>query len=1211
MKKRHFRGLRASCILAPLSLLLPASAIAQSTNATISGTVADPTGAAVPNAQLTLTSVATGSVAKTTSGPDGLFSFPNLQPGIYELRAAAQGFRDFVQTGIEMTMNALVRQDVKLQLGTAVQTVEVAANVSPLNTTNAEQKGSISPEILQNLPLEVLGTVRSAANFAILMPGVTTGGGGNPFDARINGGLQSGDEAVLDGVSLAEGLMSQSGMVSIQSDFPTSPDMVSELSVLTSNYEPQYGSTTSGQIIVETKSGTNQYHGALYEYHRNTMLNARQFGTPDRSPDIENEFGGAVGGPFQIPHVWGKERRTFFYLNMTGFRAGGALAAPIFSVPTMQERAGDFSDWVDSKGNLIPIYDPDTLRPNPNFDPSQDPGPNNLPYFRDQFMGCDGKTPNVICPTDPRMVISLAPTWFKYIPPPTPGVGGLFNNYVGRARPEELLFHTNYFDLRLDQYIRDKDHLSVSVYYQGAHANTISRLPVQVSNDNNATPEYAFIHRLNWDHTISPNLLNHMAAGYHNREEGYGSLDWKYAGLFPQISGVATHDYPPVINLGDYGQYGDNYGGPNVKNVTARPDFTINDLFTWVRSKHTIKIGAEYRWLAENNRGNFGGYCSPAGNFSFASGETGLQGILSGSPIASFLLGQVDSGCATFFAVASDYPRAAAYILHIGDTYKFTPKLSVNYGLRWDTFTPAVEKHDQQSFLDPSRPNSAAGGLPGSLVFAGSKWGVASFGRRAPELTWFKGFAPRLGIAYSMTPKTVVRTGYGVFFTQMFYPGWNGGVVQDGFYTIPTFGSTQGGLTAAFLLQNGLPQNFQRPPFIDPSSLNGQGGTGGAGGPNYRPFDSNRRPYSQQWNLTIEHEFTNNFYFDIAYVGNKGTRLPSRTVPINALDPKYLSMGQALYDNFGSADTSVDGVPTPYPGWANQMQACAPEVAQALRPYPQYCGSLYGLTENAGNSIYHAFQAKVEKRYNNGLWTLTSYTLEKTLDDADQTQADALLWSGAHGVISPFERKRNKALAVDDVPQTLSEALVYDLPFGKGKRWAPNPGRILNGLIGGWTLATVIRASSGVPFFFRSSYCNVPGEFAAGCIPGLKPGLAPWAQSKGSFDPNKPLFNEFSFEDFNSFNFYLGRGPRISSYRGFGYHNHDVTIIKNFRIKEKVDFQLRGEFFNIWNWHTFNCPTQCWGSGAFDTSVGDSNFGLWNGTVTNPRNIQFVGRFTF
>ncbi len=1193
-----------------LSGLLPALSWAQNTNATITGTVTDPTGAAVPNAALTLTSVATSTVSKTKSGQDGLYSFPNLRPGIYELRASAQGFKEYTQTGIELGMNALVRQDIGLQLGTTVQTVEVTANVSLLNTTNAEQKGSISPEVLQNLPIEVLGTVRSAANFAILMPGVTTGSGGNPFDARINGGLQSGDEAILDGVSLAEGLMSQSGMVSIQSDYPTSPDMVSELSVLTSNYEPQYGSTTSGQIILESKSGTNQLHGVLYEYHRNTVLNARQFGTPDRAADIENEFGVGFGGPLQIPHVWGKQRRTFFYLNLTGFRAGGSVASPIFSVPTMQERAGDFRDWLDSNKNLIPVYDPQYTKPNQNFNPNEDVGPNNLPFVGKQFMGCDGATPNVICPNDPRMLNSLAPAWFKYIPPPTPGKRGLFDNYVGRARPEELLFHTNYFDLRVDQYFRDKDHFSASVYYQGAHPNTISELPVQVSANEDATPEYAYVDRLNWDHTLSPNLLNHMAMGYHNREEGYGALNAQYGSLYPQILGVASHDFPPVIDLGGYGTYGNDAGGPNVNNVTARPDYTINDLLTWVRGKHTIKIGGEYRWLAENNRGNYNFYCSPAGHFSFSSGETGLQGIKSGSEIASFLLGQVDSGCATFFYYESNYPRAAAYIAHIGDTWKATPKLSINYGLRWDTFTPSVEKHDEASFLDPLGANPVAG-RPGRLVFAGTKWGAGSFGRRAPELTWYKGFAPRLGIAYSVTPKTVVRTGYGMFFTQMFYPGWGGGIAQDGFYNIPSFSSTNGGLTAAFLLQNGLPQNFQRPPSYDPSYLNGQGG------PNYRAFDSNRRPYSQQWNLTIEHQFTNNFYFDVAYVANKGTRMPSRTVPINALDPKYLSMGQALYDEFAPGETSVDGVPAPYPEWAGQMQACAPEVAQALRPYPQYCGRLFSLTENAGNTIYHSFQAKVEKRYSNGLWTLTSYTLEKTLGDADQTQPDPLVDSGAHGVISPFERQRNKALAVDDVPQTLSQALVYDLPFGKGKRWAGNHNKIVNGFIGGWTLATVLRVSSGIPFFFRSSYCNVPGEFVASCIPGVLPGMSPFAQNKSKFNPDLPLFNPNAFEAYDAslaysnFNFSLGQGPRISNYRGFGYHNHDVTIMKSFRIKEKATFQLRVEFFNIWNWHTFNCPTQCFGSGAFDTSVGDSNFGLWNGSVTLPRNIQAVGRITF
>ena len=461
-----------------------------------------------------------------------------------------------------------------------------------------------------------------------------------------------------------------------------------------------------------------------------------------------------------------------------------------------------------------------------------------------------------------------------------------------------------------------------------------------------------------------------------------------------------------------------------------------------------------------------------------------------------------------------------------------------------------------------------------------------------------------MGIAYSVTPKTVVRTGYGIFFTQftqMFYPGWGGGVAQDGFYAIPSFGSTNNGLTAAFLLQNGLPQNFARPPFIDPSYLNGQGG------PNYRPFDSNRRPYAQPWNLTIEHEFTNNFYFNVGYVGNKGTRLPSQTLPINAISPQYLSMGQKLYDQFGPNDMSVTASPPPTPAGPVKCRLARPRL---LRPSRPYCNLLYGLTENAGNSTYHAFQAKVEKRFSNGLWMLTSYTSSKTIDNTDNTQVTATLGS-VHGVISPFQRERNKALAVDDVPQVLSQSFIYDLPFGKGKRWGANLPKFVNGLLGGWSLSSVFRISSGVPLFFRSSYCNVPGQFVSYCIPGILPGANPWAQSKSNFNPDLPLFNQSAFENYNNFNFYAGVGPRVSNLRGFGYHNHDVGLIKDIRITERLNLQLRGEFFNIWNWHTFNCSTQCFGAGAFGNSVGDPTFGMWNGSVTSPRNIQVVGRLTF
>jgi hypothetical protein len=306
--------------------------------------------------------------------------------------------------------------------------------------------------------------------------------------------------------------------------------------------------------------------------------------------------------------------------------------------------------------------------------------------------------------------------------------------------------------------------------------------------------------------------------------------------------------------------------------------------------------------------------------------------------------------------------------------------------------------------------------LPGRLAFAGTKWGAASFGRRHPENTYYRAFAPRLGIAYSATPKTVVRTGYGIFYNQAFYPGWGGGISQDGFNFTPSFGSSNQGLTPAFILSQGFPSIAQKPPFIDSGFDNGQGG------PLYRPFDANRVAYAQQWNLTIDHEFSNNFYISAAYVANKGSRLPSNTAAINALNPSYLSMGQKLFDQFGPNDTSVDGISAPYPAWATQMQACAPTVAQALRPYPQYCGSLFGENENAGKSFYNSFQLKVEHRLSNGLWFLGAYTLSKLLTTADTVQSVALT-GGAEGVISPFERQRNKALSLDDVPQILQLSL--------------------------------------------------------------------------------------------------------------------------------------------------------------------------------------------
>lgn len=1190
--------------------LLPAPGWAQATNATITGSVTDPTGAVVPEAQLALTSVDRGVLAgKATSGPDGIYSFPNLIPGNYQLKVSARGFRDFVQSGILVTINEVARVDVKLQLGTAQQTVEVTAEASPLQTEGSAVQGGITPKTIQELPLIVSERPRSAAAFIILLPGVSTGGRAEPFDSRINGGMQSGDEAILDGVSLQQGTMSQSGLISIFQDFAQSPDMASEVKVLTSTYDPQYGATTSGVTVMRTRGGTDQLHGNAFWFHRNTSLNARRFGSAKRSKNLQNDVGGNIGGPAKIPLLWAGRRKTYFYVNFERFTEEGGSTSPVVSIPTAAERNGDFRDWRDAQGNLIPIFDPATTRANPNFNSSQPTGPNNLPFLRDQFMGCEpvnNPQPNVICSTDPRLQNSLSKAWFKFLP--DTNLQGPLNNFlVPKPVPDILLGFTRDYLFRVDVNWRETDHFFASSFYQSAVPLFNSLLPQQLATERVTDPQFAFVNRFNWDHTFGPTLLNHFAWGYLDRNEGNGAVNAAFSDQFPQIKGTNVTNQSPAIRFSDGFQGFGSSNGSSRANRTTRPAVIVNDMMTWVRDKHSYSFGTEVRKLGQNIR-NVNGQ---AGTFSFARGTTGLIGINSGSPVASFLLGAVGNATVNFPTVTTFYPRQSALVFFWGDTFKVTPKLTLNYGLRWDSFRPTVEKFNHFSFFDPLGPNPLAGGRPGRLAFAGTKnlltgqdYGEAGFGRRHPENTWNKGFQPRLGIAYALNDKTVIRSGYGIFFTQAFNPGWNGGISVDGFNTNAVFSSSNGGLTPAFLLQDGLPPS-PVPPFINGGADNGKN-------PLFRPFNSNVRPYTQQWNFTIERQVVRDMTVSVAYVGTKGTRLPSSEVPRNALDPNLLSMGQQLFDQFGPNDTVKDGVPLPYPGWVQQISSgCAPSVAQALLPFPQFCSRLLGLTENAGNSTYHSFQLKAQKRFSNGTFLLASYTLSKLLTDSEHVDQAARNDAFSSG-ISPFQRHRNKSLAAEDVPNTLSVSLVYDLPVGRGKRFL-HQGGALDKLVGGWQASSTSRFSSGIPFFFRSSNCNVPSQFQARCIPALLPGANPFAQNPdGKIDLSKPLFNANAFENgANTFQFDFGQGPRISNIRQRGYHNVDFSLMKQTYVTEKLNFQIRAEFFNVFNWHILNARGGFQGSSAFDTDLGQGSFGKWNGSVSDPRVIQVSLRIQF
>jgi hypothetical protein len=1180
-----------------LSVVLASACFAQSQNASVSGQVTDPSGAVIPNSTVTITSEARKVSAKVTTDTEGRYSFPNLEPGSYDLQAAATGFRTYVQHGITLVANQTVRLDPKLEVGEAMQTVEVTANASQLNTDTGVLQEGVSPETINQLPLEVSGALRNAAQFISFLPGVNTGTSEHSFNARVNGGLRMGDEAVMDGVSMQEGTMSQSGMVSFF-DFAMTPDMVSEVRVMTSSYSPEYGTTTGGQIIATSRSGTSEFHGGAFDYLRNKSLNATQF-TNDRQPgdqrpkDNENEFGFFIGGPAKIPKlpfVWGDKHKTYFFTDWEFFRIVGGASRPVLSIPSLKERGGDFTDWVDSSGNVIPVFDPASTRPNPNYNPSQPAGPNNLQYLRNQFPG------NVI--PQARIANSLALKWFSFLPNPTSS--GALNNYlVPQPVPDSILAGANHYMYRIDHYWGDKDHVFATVWRQHTPIKFACTLPVQICDGNYSHPQDSWVNRLNWDRTISPTLLNHFAYGYLNRNEGYGSIDYKYVDDIPQIAGAFSHNYPPRINLDNFNSLGDSSGLAN-GNKTTRPSHIWNDLFTWVKGAHTIKFGGEYRHLAQvfHTNGN------ESGTFDFTRSSTGLSEITSGNSIASFLLGAVDNANVNVTNVAKYGANQRAYTWFVGDTWKLTRKLSLDFGVRWDKFTPTWETDDQLSFFDFG-PNPTAGNLSGRLAFAGNKWGDASFGKQYPENGWNGGYAPRIGFAYSMTDKTVIRAGYGIFYTQAFYPGWGGGMSLDGFNPNPSFNSTLGGIQPAFYLDQGFPA-YSQAPDISPGAKNGQSLT-------YRPKDGNRLSYSQQWNLTIEHRLTSDLMLSTAYVANKGTRLPSALLPINVLNPTLLSMGNQLKDEFGPNDTVVDGVHVPYAGWVQQLAGfCDPTVAQALLPYPQYCSSLTGLNENLGSSTYHSLQIKVDKRFARGFYLAGNYTWSKLITDASSTTQSGQAGYGRIGaVISPFEKSRNKSLSTDDIPHNFALLASYELPFGRGKQFL-NSGGLLDRLVGGWSVSTSLKLTAGQPYFFTSGTCNVPDQFRVTCIPGVTSGQSPFLQSIGSVDVNRPLFNVNAFEPASSFNFYYGQGQRVTGFRGSGFKNQDFAISKNINITEHMRFVLRAEAFNLWNAHYFTCSGQAFGDCVpFSNDIAAADFGLWNGTVTTPRNIQLVGRFEF
>ena len=1198
---------------------------AQDTNASLSGTVLDPSGAIVPGASLTLTNEATAFQLKSQPNETGDYTFRNLTPGKYDLNVTAAKFGSLLQKGIELSLNQTARLDIHLNVGESAETVTVTADASLINYENPTLEGGISPETLQDLPLSLSGSPRAATGLVILLPGVSTGSSGNPYNSRIDGGLVIGDEAVLDGATMTEGYMNQSGMTSLYGDFKMSPDMVSEVHVLTANYGAQYGSSTSGQIIVQSKGGSEKFHGAAFEYNRNDALNAIQYGGTTRAPDKENNYGANIGGPVDLPWLHGANspRKAYFYFDWEAFQDHGAAVSPVLSIASLNDRQGNFSNLKDASGNLIPLYYPIVTDPtNPLYPYSGQLIPN-----------------NIIDPTIfAKIEDPIAKAWVAAMPTPTNS--GELNNYLAPIGNQNASLE-NIYMTREDFSFRDSDHFYFSFWRQYTSPTTSSYLPKAISTAEPSNPLNEPVSRLNWEHTFSPVMTNHASLGYFNYNQGYYSLN---AGSeLPSVAGAANSDLPEIA-FSQYSQLGDSQG-PRGNSLTTRQTWALNDVLTRLKGKHTLTAGYEWR----NAGGNIHSSVNQGGTFTFSQSTTGLTGTNSGDDMLSFLLGAPSHASVNFYNVKSDYPRQFGSAAHFSDAWRVTPKMILTYGLRWDYIAPSEEKGNHFSFFDPLGPNpsaiTAAGShLPGRLAFAGNGYGSASYGAKYPEKLDLYNFAPRVGVAYSPDANTVVRAGYGVYYGQAFYPGWGGGMSLDGFNENAQVSQVLVGTAEQpqmYLSHTGFPTPTSTS-NISASADNGLS-------PLYRPIDANHRPYSSQWNLTIERQLPNSFFASVSYVGTKGTHLPSEKSPINIVNP-YTGTFQALAstplvgvngkvvadtvlkanynatvaanDYDGPTVFAQNGVSSPYINWAGQLNAtgdCSPTLAQALVPFPQYCGTLPGENEGHGNSLYNSFQGRIERHFKNGFYLLGSLTIAKMYTDATESVQSGVDSSGGQNMYSPFNIKPLRTLAEDNTPVTASVVFIYALPFGRNERFL-NSGGPIGSFASGWRVSAITRYEYGIPLSFHSANCNVVSQTRQGCLPGILPGQSVLLHGRNgeSFNPGNggQYINPNAFESESAFSTfgYTGYGKGVTTIYGPNFRNTDISLTKDTKFGDKVAFKFTANFFNAFNNHYFEGISGNNNGGvsyAFNTTVGGAGFGQWNGGGSNPRTIQFAGRVEF
>ena len=1185
----------AVCMLGVITLY------GQTTNGSIQGQVTDPSGAVLGAVTVTARNLDTGVTVTAHTTDAGVYSLPDLRPGRYSVVVEAPNLKKYQQDGVTVRTASTTSLNIQLQIGSVSESVTVSADAAQLETATSDIGTTVETSLVQNLPLEVSGTIRNPVQFITLVPGFVGNVGNDPGsnstdDFKVNGGQEGGTDILVDGVSIS--LVSPN----TQWNKGVSTEAVQEFKVLQSNFSPEFGESGDGIVNLTLKSGTNQFHGSAYDYLRNRALDANSWAFDvqnafnrlnnqplnPKPPDTQNDFGFTVGGPIFIPHLYNGKNKTFFFFAYEGFRFHTGSSGTTSYVPE-SFRNGDFSALLTGKINPTTLQDTGQL-----YDPTtHNPIPGNVltndPNFR------------------PSSVITNV---FAQLPPTN---GGLTDNVFDRSLSNTT---ANLWDLKIDHNISDKQRVSFGFDYDNTNTGGSSVLAPFLGSHTPQNTRYA---RLSHNYIFNPTLVNQFLFGFSRRfrTEASNGLDENW----PQklgLTGVANTTFP-CIKFVDT-PYQDNLNNCGASQF-ADNVYQMNDSISLVRGKHSFKFGGEVRLLQFNVRR----LTQSSGEFDFNAAETSspIDGS-GGNAVASALFGLVNRGVLNYGRFSG--VRYKNFSFFGQDTYKLTPRLTLNYGLRYDIDLPAREAQDRFSAVDPTLPNPGAGGILGAYTYFGS--GPGRNGKTRLQDTYTKAFGPRLGFAYSINDKTVLRGGYGIFY-QPLKEGSFADQDSLGFFNFETLTTASG---APFQIDNGFPHIL---PPSGPFTPEGQNGNSGV---ILVPRNSGRPADIQSWNLDVQRQITANLQVSVAYVASKGTHLPALNIIPNQTNPSLLPFFTTFASDLASPISCLTDGTCPA---ANAAGVTAPSwmsptspISQIFRPFPQYGD--FNQEDNSftpdrtGNSTYHSMQAQVNKRFAQGLSFLVSYTISKNITDADSAGPGVSGFIGTNSFIgqNSYDRKAEKAVSQLDTPQSLVASFFYELPVGRGKRFL-NTKSWANRVVGGWSVSGILSYQSGIPTEVYGpcggtagdvlyAGCHLTGMARVNVIPGVR-------QTNGSdLNPfTTPFFNPNAFSPAAPLTF--GNEPRsLDHARSFGGRNENITIGKKTNIiGERAVIDFRAEFFNIFNRHIFQQPG---GAGGFATTLDQpfapagsgpncpGPFACGFGAVTQssgPRTIQFGLKVTY